>query len=197
MSNKEKEDIYNLDFFYNPKKTTGRGHYEDPLRPVCVNIGCFDLVHNQFYRDGKPFYRSVCAHCHDAGRKGSTTTYKEGVTPVKKDYCENYKGELYPDFPCPTAHDKTKINMEGETGVLPSEMLDQDHIDGDHYNNVEENIQTLCKGGCHVYKTNLNGDHQSRSIMGNPHIRGDKVVREDLRVPKAVPIEHDFYGDDE
>jgi len=196
MKNTE-EIIEVLDFFYNPKKTTGRGHYEDPLRPVCVNIGCFDLVHNQFYRDGKPFYRSVCPHCHDAGRKGSTTTYKEGVTPVKKDYCENYRGDLFPEYKCPTAHDKTKINMDNETGVLPHHMLDLDHIDGDHYNNVPENQQTLCKGGCHLYKTDKMGDQSTRGINGTVFIRGDKVQKEDLRVPKAVPIEHDFYGDDE
>ena len=191
MSNKE------IDPFFNPRRTTGRGYLEDPMRPVCVNRGCNCKVRVVRYDDnGKPIYRTVCFNCHNAGREGSTAKYKEGVTPVKKDYCENYRGELFPDFPCPTTHDKTKINMEGETGVLESAMLDQDHKDGDHYNNVEGNIQTLCKGGCHVYKTNLNGDHQSRSIMGNPHIRGDKVVREDLRVKKPEYITHDFFEEE-
>ena len=43
---------------------------------------------------------------------------------------------------------------------LHSCMLDMDHIDGDHYHNVEENIQTLCKN-CHSYKTKMNGDNRT------------------------------------
>jgi len=197
MSNKEKEDIYNLDFFYHPKKTTGRGHFVDSLRPVCVNIGCFELVHIQNYNGGKATYRSVCVHCHDSGRKGSLATYKEGVKPVKRDYCENYRGDLFPEYKCPTTHDKTQINMEGETGVVPGHMLDLDHIDGDHYNNDKENQQTLCRGGCHLYKTDKNGDYSTRGIHGTVIIRGEKIQKEDLRVPKAVPIEHEFFGDEE
>ena len=61
------------------------------------------------------------------------------------------------DFPCPTIHDKTKINMEGETGVLESAMLDIDHKDGDHYNNDPSNLQTLTKIE-HILKSMKNGD---------------------------------------
>ena len=35
-----------------------------------------------------------------------------------------------------------------------------DHIDGNHYNNVPDNIQTLCKN-CHSYKTKINGDNRT------------------------------------
>ncbi len=197
MSSKEKENvIYNLEGFFIPKITTGKGHFKDPKHPTCVNHGCNDKVHNQFYKGGKPHYRSVCFHCHNAGRKGSKVTYKEGVTPVKRDYCENYLDNRFgEEFICPTKHDKTKINKAQETGVLPSRDLDMDHKDGNHYNNVPENQQTLCKA-CHGYKTDKNDDLKTRGIYGTTFIRGEKVKKEDLRVPKAVPIEHDFFGEE-
>jgi len=39
-------------------------------------------------------------------------------------------------------------------------MMDLDHIDGNHYNNDSNNIQTLCKN-CHAYKTKMNGDNRT------------------------------------
>ena len=74
-------------------------------------------------------------------------SFKEGVTPIKKTFCENSDGRL--DFICAT---------QGKD--LHSCMLDLDHIDGDHYHNVEKNIQTLCKN-CHAYKTKMNGDNRT------------------------------------
>jgi|TARA_R100000081_G_C4722581_1_gene118880 5-methylcytosine-specific restriction endonuclease McrA len=73
--------------------------------------------------------------------------FKEGVEPIKKTFCENSDSRL--GFSCAT---------NGET--LHSCMLDLDHIDGDHYHNVEKNIQTLCKN-CHSYKTKMNGDNRT------------------------------------
>ena len=68
---------------------------------------------------------------------------RPGVTPHKKDYCENRDGRL--------GHKCTATIM----GYL---QLDLDHIDGNHYNNVPENIQTLCKN-CHSWKSHVNEDH--------------------------------------
>jgi hypothetical protein len=70
------------------------------------------------------------------------TTYAPGVTPIKKDYCENRDGRL--GFVCTTT-------------ILGSYMNDLDHRDGDHYNNTEENIQTLC-ACCHRHKSKESKD---------------------------------------
>ena len=111
----------------------------DPNRPTCVNIGCEKLVHLISYSStGKPTYRPLC----DACRKPKNCA-REGVTGVKKDYCENRDGRL--------GHKCTATIM----GYL---QLDLDHIDGNHYNNVPENIQTLCKN-CHSWKSHVNEDH--------------------------------------
>ena len=40
-------------------------------------------------------------------------------------------------------------------------QLDVDHIDGDHTNNDESNLQTLC-ANCHRLKTYLNKDFMSK-----------------------------------
>lgn len=40
-------------------------------------------------------------------------------------------------------------------------QLDVDHVDGNHDNNEESNLQTLC-ANCHRLKTFLNGDHLSK-----------------------------------
>jgi hypothetical protein len=115
-------------------------------RPTCCNRNCDRLVHLINYSaTGTPKYRPYCGQCHLAtmGKK----PFKEGVEPIKKTFCENSDSRL--GFSCAT---------NGET--LHSCMLDLDHIDGDHYHNVEKNIQTLCKN-CHSYKTKMNGDNRT------------------------------------
>ena len=61
-----------------------------------------------------------------------------------KTSCDNKDGHL--GFPCAT---------EGKE--LPSCMFDLDHIDGDYYHNVAENLQTLDKC-CHAEKSKREGD---------------------------------------
>jgi hypothetical protein len=61
--------------------------------------------------------------------------YNNGYTRFKKDYCE-------------------------ECGFVAIHrvQLDVDHIDGNHMNNDESNLQTLC-ANCHRLKTQVNSDH--------------------------------------
>ena len=68
---------------------------------------------------------------------------REGVIAVKKTYCENTDGRL--GFECTAT-------------IVGTYQLDMDHIDGDHYHNVPENIQTICKN-CHAVKSRENKDH--------------------------------------
>jgi 5-methylcytosine-specific restriction endonuclease McrA len=86
--------------------------------------------------------RSVCHHCHQASY--SNIELKAGVINVKKNYCENEDGRL--GFPC-----RSIIHNTG--------MLELDHIDGNHFNNIPENIMTLCKI-CHARKSQLRGDYK-------------------------------------
>ena len=86
--------------------------------------------------------RSECSHCYGA-RRGKWE-YDVYVRPeIKKDYCENRDKRL--------GHKCTATIM----GWL---QLDMDHVDGNHYNNIPENIQTLCKN-CHSWKSHVNEDH--------------------------------------
>ena len=115
-------------------------------RPECCNIGCTKLVHLIGYSStGTPKYRPYCGSCHRSTYKG--LPFAEGVTSVKKNYCQYSDGRL--GFACATKGDK-----------LHSCMMDLDHIDGNHYNNDSNNIQTLCKN-CHAYKTKMNGDNRT------------------------------------
>ena len=115
-------------------------------RPPCCNIGCDKPCHLIGYSStGTPKYRPYCGRCHKCNYK--QLPFPEGVTPIKTTYCENSDGRL--GFVCSTRGDK-----------LHSCMMDLDHIDGNHYNNVHTNIQTLCKNW-HAYKTKLNGDNRT------------------------------------
>ena len=43
-------------------------------------------------------------------------------------------------------------------------MLEMDHIDSDKWNNVPDNVQTLCRN-CHAYKTKYNGDSKNNKTV--------------------------------
>ena len=76
---------------------------------------------------------------------------------AKKTYCENRDNIL--SFPCPV---KTEA-WEGENYFKDS--LDLDHIDGNHDNNIPENIRTLCKL-CHTYNSRLEKQWDSNKESG-------------------------------
>lgn len=45
-------------------------------------------------------------------------------------------------------------------------QLDVDHIDGNHYNNDPDNLQTLC-ANCHRLKTRINNDYKKIKYDNN------------------------------
>ena len=109
-------------------------------RPTCINYGCNSpvaLSYGSVADDtGYRRLRSVCSHCHKVSygmkdQKGTPLSLKAGVIPHKKSYCENVDGHVT-GVPCTAS-------------VLISGQLDLDHIDGNHLNNIPENVQTLCK----------------------------------------------------
>lgn len=82
-------------------------------------------------------YRAVCWKCH-LGRTGRRP---------KKGRSKGYNYAAFKKCSCELC------------GFVPTHscQLDVDHIDGDHKNNAQGNLQTLC-ANCHRLKTWLNRD---------------------------------------
>ena len=89
-------------------------------------------------------YRPTCIRCHrqkHINMDNHNNTIREIHRKERKPY-----------------RDFLKDSCE-KCGFIPEHtcQLDVDHIDGNHYNNAEENLQTLC-ANCHRLKTHLNRD---------------------------------------
>ena len=110
----------------------------DKQIPTCINYGCNRSV----TKSGKYKLRPVCWKCHESSY--GARQLEEGVKFFKKEYCENVNGFL--GYKC-TAH------------IPYSGALELDHKDGNQYNNVEANIQTLCKV-CHSWKSKQSNDYK-------------------------------------
>lgn len=127
--------------------------------PECINIGCDNYVRIRHWTStGHPSIKSECSTCENE-RLGKNKTVRPWVTMVKKNYCENYDGHL--GFPC-------AINAD-EYENLPSNCYELDHIDGDHFNNVPENVKTY-DSICHARKGKEKGDfngHKDSNIRYN------------------------------
>lgn len=116
---------------------------ESSYRPRCINKNCINPVavsKGTIYLSKGREIRSVCSQCHLASYKKKPL--KPGVIAHKKTKCENEDGHL--GFNCSSI-----IHYPG--------VLELDHIDGNHNNNIPENLQTLCVV-CHKYKSFINGD---------------------------------------
>ena len=112
--------------------------------PICANDGCNNQV---VVRDWKYYsFKHHCSDCINRLRKGLPP--REGVTFHKKNYCENIDGRL--GFFCPV----------DPNFAFSNNVLHDDHIDGNHYNNSPENLQTLCSI-CHAMKGLSSGDFVS------------------------------------
>jgi len=109
--------------------------------PICINRNCDRAVcYSHTHKNGTKRWRPVCGRCHLASY--GAKPYDPFIIPVKKAYCENIDGRL--GYRC-----SATIPYPG--------ALELDHIDGDRCNNIEANIQTLCKV-CHSYKSHKNKD---------------------------------------
>jgi len=171
------------------KRKTIKGHLGQ--QGTCVNTNCDEVRHVvKISEPGIPTYRSVCKHCHEVNygminpKTGKPKKYKSGVIRVKKNHCQNNfdTSQNCGDILCRTEHDPD--------GTLPSRMLDDDHIDGDHNNNISDNMQTLCKA-CHAEKSKLNGDHKSKG--GNLFLGYAKDTKQSILITPYKPIDHNFF----
>lgn len=142
------------------------------LRPTCLNLGCNNPVALSAGKltdlDDKRVLRTVCHSCHNASygkmTKKGRSALSDGVISVKKDYCENIDGRI----------NGTPCTASG----LDSAQLELDHIDGNHLNNIPDNVQTLCKN-CHSKKSIIAGDYRKRSkSMRSPNILQNTISQD-------------------
>ena len=94
--------------------------------------------------------RRLCA----CGRVTSSKGYDTRGNRLWGNKCERCRFHAYRHF--------KKDHCE-ECGfvAIHSSQLDIDHIDGNHSNNDEENLQTLC-ANCHRLKTHLNREYMPK-----------------------------------
>lgn len=119
-------------------------------RPKCTVEGCDKPGHDIGVKrkDGSKIYRATCAKHHFTRYGIGDWSYKQ----YRKNYCENIDGRL--GFVCTTT-------------ILPDfadSMLDADHINNNHDDDRESNIQTLC-ACCHRVKTRTLGHLTNSSYI--------------------------------
>jgi hypothetical protein len=105
---------------------------------VCEVDGCESLGQHlgRYHANGEIKRRKKCPKHHRSEYGMLNWDYKK----YRKTYCENIDGRL--GFVCSSVIVESAWEWQ----------LDADHINGDHDDNREENIQTLCKC-CHPIKT--------------------------------------------
>lgn len=143
----------------NPGQQMKQKFFEDGnILPTCVNPGCSRPV---MVRDWKNWsIKSECATCYKARTTGFFGPAMDGITIHKKEFCENIDGRL--GWTCP-------VPSESWKALDMLNALDLEHLDGDHFNNVPENVDTICKL-CHGKKSVENNDfsshkHSARKIV--------------------------------
>ncbi len=134
-------------------KLIKKNHYKE-FRPICINEGCGSFVATRkVNKNGTYDIRAECGYCHRGFRN------RPGVTSHKKTYCENRDGRL---------------GIVCEAKIEDSCMLEMDHINSDKWNNVPDNVQTLCRN-CHAYKTKQNGDTRNNKPELYTDLNFDKI----------------------
>lgn len=129
--------------------------------PLCINTGCGrEVAIRHWTKEGLPSLKSECTRCSSARKKNKLI---EGVTVVKKTYCQNSTNETGWSFTCPLG--KIYNRDTNEEMIIPSDVYEIDHKDGDHQNNVPENVVTVCSV-CHTLKGKLSNDFNSNKSSG-------------------------------
>lgn len=105
-------------------------------RPNCADCGLPARYHSKNTDGSVKYWRNICTMCHkNRGQK----QYKYRIN--KKTYCE----------------------MCGFIAIHRVQ-LDVDHIDGNHQNSEQTNLQTIC-ANCHRLKTVMSGDHNGIAFI--------------------------------
>jgi len=122
----------------------------DPNRPRCINYNCnYVCAVLSKRKDGNRDYRALCGGCHKAryNKKAHQKMLDRGVKPFLTGKCSNQNSRL--GFCCPIDYEKAEWAIG---------FTEHDHIDGNSYNNVKENVQELC-ALCHREKGKRSGDY--------------------------------------
>lgn len=113
----------------------------------------------------------------DAGWESYTdyTNSKHPYLRYRKTFCENVDGRL--GFVCTyTPPTREQLSVLPNIEETFKGWLQVDHKDGNHTNNTEENLQTLC-ACCHTVKTAMSKDYATP---------GRKTRKDTLTVVKSV-----------
>lgn len=145
---------------------------KDPLTGIvrCGFPNCNNQAQKQkkSQKDGRQLWRHIwfggvyipsCAPHYE--QQSGNYRKSRAIKKFKKDYCENWHGQLY-NFPC--------IWSEGIKKTCDKRLLHQDHKDGNHKNNYSENIATAC-AFCHGRKTIYNKDNMAKIVVPNNTIQ--------------------------
>jgi 5-methylcytosine-specific restriction endonuclease McrA len=146
--------------------------------PKCEVPGCNKIAQNltggenpgrrksSWIRERYGVENGWCCSYHHTHRIATELNGYESITAFsnsrhpylkyRKDYCENVDGRL--GFKCTYSSPSSETLLEmGLTSDFKG-WLQVDHIDGNHTNNDESNLQTLC-ACCHSIKTFQAGDY--------------------------------------
>ena len=150
--------------------------------PQCINKGCTKSVAIRHWSaQGDPSLKTECCTCSRSRIKGKTIP---GITFHKKNYCENKDCIL--GFKCP---------MDPERyGEFPSDIYDMDHKDGNHHNNVPENLITICKV-CHSRKGKESGDFNSQKKSSRLHKNKKAVTLNNHQLAHNINESSRFEGE--
>lgn len=108
--------------------------------------------------------RGTCVRCESYLQKRVASTNKYKPICSSCDKLVNEKRPRWASYPRrPSNYRVYKKDSCENCGFIPEDrcQLDVDHIDGNHYNNNSENLQTLC-ANCHRLKTKTNKDGMYR-----------------------------------
>lgn len=136
-------------------------------KPKCIVDGCHHPgQHTGNYRkDGSPCYRAKC-HLHHWLEFNMEGAYRL----FKKKGCENVDGRL--GYICTTS-------------IVDPCQLDVDHVNNNHQDNREINLDTLCSC-CHNYKTKYFSKYKALSSIRRVYSKNIKNTQKVLRKHKKT-----------
>jgi hypothetical protein len=124
--------------------------------PKCINDGCQNDVSIRHWTSNFiPSLKTECYRCSYSRKKDKKV---KGIVFHKKNYCENRESIL--GFLCPM--DQNRYDE------FPTDIFHLDHLDGNHQNNILENLKTFC-AICHIRKGKENKDYNGYKPSSSIH----------------------------